>query len=206
VAAVAHTADDQAETVLLALLRGGGLEALAGMRPVSRPIVRPLLEVTREETVRFCRTLRLRPKDDPMNRDPAYLRAALRTAVIPMIEQRLGRGIRHTVIRTAGLLAEDAELLDGLASEAAETVVELAEDGRLLRAEALRGLPKPLAARVVRGELLAMGSLAEGSAIEAVLGLADGRPGRKADLPGGLFARREREYVRLSRPSPGSKP
>src|SRR5207245_117422 len=55
VAAVGHTADDQAETLLLAALRGGGLEALAGMRPVSRPIVRPLLEVPRKETVAFCR-------------------------------------------------------------------------------------------------------------------------------------------------------
>jgi tRNA(Ile)-lysidine synthase len=206
VAAVAHTADDQAETVLLALLKGAGLEALSGMRAVGRPIVRPLLDVTREETTAFCRALRLRPRDDPMNRDPRYLRVALRVGVLPLIEQRLGRGVKQSLVRTAALLAEDAELLEALAEEAADPVVERTEDGPLLRAAPLQGLPKPIAARIVRREMLALGFLPEGAAIEAVLDLAGGRPGRRADLSGGLSARREREYVRLSRPSPGLKP
>lgn len=206
VAAVAHTADDQAETVLMALLRGGGLEALAGMRPVTRPVVRPLLDVTREETTAFCRALRLRPRRDPMNQDPAYMRAAVRARVIPLLEQRLGRGVRQTLIRTGMLLAEDADLLETLAHEAAGRVVEPVAGGRLLRVDALRGLPRPLAARVVRRELLGLGVLPETQSIDAVLDLAEGRPGRRADLRGGLSARREREYVRLSRPSPGSKP
>jgi tRNA(Ile)-lysidine synthase len=205
VAAVAHTADDQAETVLLALLRGGGLDALSGMSPVSRPIVRPLLEVSREETVAFCRSLRLRPREDPMNRDPAYLRVGVRRNVIPLLEERLGRGVRQTLARTAALLAEDAELLDAMAKEAAAGVVEPTDDGRLLRVAPLRGLPRPLAARVVRRELLAFGLLPESAAIDAVLDLVAGRPGRRADLPEGLSARREREYVRLSRPSLGSR-
>ena len=205
VAAVAHTADDQAETVLLALFRGGGLEALSGMRAVGRPLVRPLLDVTREETTAFCRALRLRPRDDPMNRDPRFLRVALRTGVIPLVEQRLGRGVRQSLVRTAALLTEDAIFLDRLAEEAANLVVERSDDGRLLRVGPLRELPKPLAARIVRREMLALGFLPEGATIEAVLDLAAGRPGRRTDLPGGLSARREREYVRLSRPSPGSR-
>ena len=101
VAATGHTADDQAETVLLALLRGGGLEALTGMSPEARPIVRPLLETTREETEAFCRALRLRPRRDPMNKDPSYMRVAIRTRVIPHVERALGRGVRSTVIRSA---------------------------------------------------------------------------------------------------------
>jgi tRNA(Ile)-lysidine synthase len=206
VAAVAHTADDQAETVLMALLRGSGLDALAGMRPVTRPIVRPLLETTREETIAFCRALRLRPRKDPMNQDPAFMRAAVRTRVIPLLERRLGRGVRNTLIRTAALLAEDAELLEDLAVESAGHVVEPSEGGRLLKAGPLRALPRPLAARVVRHELLGLGLLPDSAAIDAVLDLADGRPGRRTSLRGGLSARREREYVRLSRPSPGSKP
>ena len=204
-AAVAHTADDQAETVLLALLKGGGLEALSGMRWVTRPIVRPLLEVTRDETVTFCRALRLRLRDDPMNRDPAYLRVALRTRVVPLLEERLGRGIRHTLARTAALLAEDAEMLDAMATEASADLVEPSEHGRLLRVGALRALPRPLAARVIRREISSLGVLPDSAGIESVLGLADGRPGRRANLPGGLSARREREYVRLSRPFPRAR-
>jgi tRNA(Ile)-lysidine synthase len=206
VGAVAHTADDQAETVLLALVRGAGLDALTGMQPVSRPIVRPLLDVTRDETVAFCRALGLRPRDDPMNRDPAYLRVALRREVIPQLEKAVGRNVRHTLVRTAALLADDAEFLDALAKDAAGEVVEPADEGRLFRAAPLRALPSPLADRIVRQEILALGLLPEGAAIDAVLDLAHGRPGRRANLPGGLSARRDREYVRLSRPSPGSKP
>src|SRR5207247_6718452 len=89
VAAVGHTADDQAETVLLALLRGGGLEAIGGMKPVTGAVVRPLLETTRQETEAFCRSLRLRPRRDPMNQDPAFMRVAVRTRAIPYLERAL---------------------------------------------------------------------------------------------------------------------
>jgi len=76
--ALAHTLDDQAETVLLASLTGRGLEALSGMRPVAGPFVRPLLEVSRDEVEAFCRSLHLRPRRDPTNEDPRFLRNALR--------------------------------------------------------------------------------------------------------------------------------
>src|SRR5207249_4354790 len=84
------------ETVLIALLRGGGLEALAGMRPVTpgTGIVRPLLEVTRAEIEAFCRSLRLRPLRDPMNEDRSLLRAAVRHDVLPALEASTGRGVR----------------------------------------------------------------------------------------------------------------
>src|SRR5439155_10648600 len=123
-AAVGHTADDQAETVMIALLRGGGLEAIAGMSPVGRPIVRPLLETTREETVAFCRALRLRPRRDPMNEDPSFMRVALRLRVIPGLERHLGRNVRETLARTADLLRLDAEFLDQLSTVAFPAVAD----------------------------------------------------------------------------------
>jgi tRNA(Ile)-lysidine synthase len=209
VAAVGHTADDQAETVLLALLRGGGAEALSGMAPVSRgkegvALVRPLLEVTREETEAFCRALRLRPRRDPTNLDPALMRGALRTRVVPLLEGALGRSVRPALVRTASLLREDAEFLEALAAEAAHRVVSEEGGDRLLDAATLRSLPRPVASRVVRRVLLALGLVPEAAHVEAVLDLAAGRPGRGADLPAGLLVRRAGGYVRLSRPSPGS--
>jgi tRNA(Ile)-lysidine synthase len=205
-AALGHTADDQAETVLLALVRGGGLEALAAMRPVTRPLVRPLLEVTRDETQAFCRALRLRPRRDPMNEDRSLLRPALRHGVLPALGEAVGRDVRPTLVRTASLLAEDADLLSALALEAARDVV--ADDGVdvVLRATALRDLPRPLASRVVRDALYGLGVLPEAAHVDAVLGLALSRPGSRANLPRGLLARRDREYVWLFRdgPSPGS--
>jgi tRNA(Ile)-lysidine synthase len=201
-AALGHTADDQAETVLLALLRGGGLEAMSGMRPVSRPFVRPLLGVSREETEAFCRSLRLRPRRDPMNEDLSFLRVAIRKRVIPALEEGVGRGVRSTLARTASLLAQDAAFLDAMTAAAAASIVASDGQDRLLRAEPLSDLPVPLSSRIVRGEILALGRLPEGSHVDAVLGLAGAEPGKGVRLPGGLRARRERGYVRLSAPSP----
>jgi tRNA(Ile)-lysidine synthase len=206
VAAVAHTADDQAETVLLALLRGGGLEALTGMQPVARPIIRPLLDVTREETVAFCRALGLRPRRDPMNEDPRFMRVSIRTRVIPEIERGLGRGVRGTLVRTAALLRQDAEFLEGLAVEAVAGVVEAHPSGAmLLRADRLAALPPAVSSRVVRRLLLGLGVAAEAAHVQAILDLAAGRGGRTASLPGGLRGRRAGEYVRFSRSSPGPR-
>jgi tRNA(Ile)-lysidine synthase len=198
VAAVGHTADDQAETVLLALIRGGGIDALAGMRPLGDGVARPLLEVTREETVAFCRSLGLRPRRDPMNDDPSYLRVAIRLRGLPSLEEAVGRPVRATVIRSATLLREDADLLAAMAAEAEHAVLRTSRDGVAIRVTGLLELPLPIAARVVRSALRASGMLPEVAHVEAVMALAAGRPGRRMDLPGGLVARRQREYVSLS--------
>jgi tRNA(Ile)-lysidine synthase len=202
VAALGHTADDQAETVLLGLLRGGGLEALAAMTPVNRPFVRPLLEVTREETVAFCRALGLRPREDPMNRDPAYMRVAVRRRIIPQLERALGRNVRATLARTASLLGRDAELLNQLAQEAERDAVVRNGSHTLISVAALRELPRPLSSRIARRALRALGALPEAGHVDSVVDLAAARPGRAVSLPAGLLARRERGYVRLSRSSP----
>jgi tRNA(Ile)-lysidine synthase len=205
VATVGHTADDQAETVLLALLRGGGLEAMAAMAPVSPPIVRPLLEITRAETAAFCRALGLRPRRDPMNEDQSFLRPLVRHRVLPALERAMdGRGVRNPILRTAELLRGDAELLRSLALEAEASVVERPDGALLLHAERLSGLAEPLASRVVRSALLEVGLPPTAAHVSAVLDLARGRAGRRRSLGGGLLARRDRGYVRLSRPSPVS--
>ena len=215
VAALGHTADDQAETVLLGLFRGGGLESLAGMPalgsipPLGFPAARPLLEASRAETVAFCRALRLRPRQDPMNRDPRFLRNRIRHEVLPFLEKRLDRNVRATLARTADVIRADAEYLEGWADGLARGIVRVDESEIRIAAEALDELPAPLAARVVRGALrLAAAAGGEWDAdvstshIGAVVDLAHGRPGRSVDLPGPLKARRDREYVRLSRASP----
>jgi tRNA(Ile)-lysidine synthase len=214
--ALGHTEDDQAETVLLGLARGGGLDAVAGMAPLGSipplgfPAVRPLLDVTRSEVSAFNRSLRLRPRQDPSNRDPRFLRNKVRLDVLPFLERRLGRGLRVTLARTADHVREDAEFLESVASEAATRVVEVGEDEVRLDAAALDALPGPIAARVVRQALRLASATASrwepdaaAAHIDGVLDLAAGRPGRRLDLPGDLEAARAREYVRVSRPSPG---
>ncbi|MEU5937598.1 tRNA lysidine(34) synthetase TilS [Micromonospora sp. NPDC047548] len=119
---VGHTRDDQAETVLLALARGAGPRGLAGM-PECRelagvPLLRPLLDVTRDETRKACVALGLTPWEDPHNADPSYARARVRTDVLPVLLRALGPGVLDNLARTARLVAADTVALDDLATAA----------------------------------------------------------------------------------------
>ena len=210
-AAVGHTLDDQAETVLLGLVRGGGVEAVAGMPavgtapPLGFPIVRPLLEVTRDEVLGFCRALRLRPREDPSNLDRRFLRNRLRHEVLPVLEASLDRNVKATVARIAENVRADVGYLDAVASRVARAVTTVGEGEVLLDAARLSALPEPIGLRVVRDAVRVAAAAAtpqEADAasthLRAVVDLARGRSGRRVDLPGGLLAARTREYVRVS--------
>jgi tRNA(Ile)-lysidine synthase len=214
VGAEGHTLDDQAETVLLNLIRGSGLEGISGISPSSGEtpwrVVQPLIEVERRHVEAFCRALHLRPRRDPMNDDRRFLRAAIRNEVIPSLEDLTGRGVIASIARTAELLRRDRDELSRAAVDAFRDVADgdRGEDVRF-DVEGLRALSDPVASRVIRlgaYNLLSSDWAAPWTkdAIEAVLDLAKGRPGRERDLPHGLKAIREKEYVRVSRPSPPS--
>lgn len=117
-----HTRDDQAETVLLALARGAGPRGLAGMPPVRRldgvSLIRPLLDLSRQQTRDACAALGLRPWEDPHNVDPAYARSRVRHEVLPVLVRALGPGVVSNLARTAKLIAADTEALDALARSA----------------------------------------------------------------------------------------
>jgi tRNA(Ile)-lysidine synthase len=205
-----HTLDDQAETVLLNLVRGTGLEGIAGIDPGRRgaTIVQPLLDVERADAEAFCRALRLRPRRDPMNEERRFLRAAIRHDVLAVLERATGRSVSGSIARTAGLVRADLDELRAATHAAYGDVVD-GEPGRYVRIDVarLRGLPGPVASRVIRlaaYDLMSTEWAAPWSkeAIEAVLDLAKGRPGRRRDLPEGLKAVREKGYVRVSRASP----
>jgi tRNA(Ile)-lysidine synthase len=199
-AAIAHTRDDQAETVLLAMIRGGGLDSAAGIRPAQGPFVRPLIDVTREEVLSFVRALHLRPRADPTNSDTRLLRNAVRLKVIPMLERSVDRDVRATLARTASLLREDAEELQRLAAEHVAELIEEIPDGVCVPAAGLVSLPRAIASRVSRAAIYRAGSLPSAESVDAVLDLASGRPGRKRDLVDGLTASRTKTDVVISTP------
>ncbi len=151
---LAHTLDDQAETVLLGLGRGSGARSIAGMRPLDPPWCRPLLGVRREVTQAACAELNLTPWQDPHNIDRRYTRARLRAEVLPLLEDVLGGGVAEALARTAAALREDTEMLDGLADCELE---KLSTAGGLDTAR-LAGLPDAVRRRVIRGWLLAGGA------------------------------------------------
>jgi tRNA(Ile)-lysidine synthase len=157
---LAHTLDDQAETVLLGLGRGSGARSIAGMRPYDPPWCRPLLGVRRSVTHAACRELGLTPWDDPHNGDRRFTRARLRADVLPLLEDVLGGGVAEALARTATALREDTELLDTIAAEALpEVAVASGSLGHGLATQALAALPGPVRRRVIRGWLLAGGAI-----------------------------------------------
>jgi tRNA(Ile)-lysidine synthase len=197
--ALGHTADDRAETVLLGLVRGWGLDGLTGIEPVAGRIVRPLLDVRRDETVAACRSLRLRPREDPTNTDTGYLRNAIRHEVLPSLADATGRDVVPAIVRSAELLRADAAMLDELARGLAPAVLERESEAVALRVDALADLAPPVASRVVRHALASVGIEWTAAAIDAILDLADGRVGRTRSLGGGWTARRARAQVVLER-------
>lgn len=151
---LAHTLDDQAETVLLGLGRGSGARSIAGMRPHDPPWYRPLLGIRREVTHAACDELNLTPWQDPHNTDRRYTRARLRAEVLPLLEDVLGGGVAQALARTAAALREDSDTLDTLADR---ELSELSTAGGLDTAR-LANLPEAVRRRVIRGWLLAGGA------------------------------------------------
>ncbi|HEX2283968.1 MAG TPA: tRNA lysidine(34) synthetase TilS [Mycobacterium sp.] len=151
---LAHTLDDQAETVLLGLGRGSGARSIAGMRPCDPPWYRPLLGVRRAVTQAACAELGLTPWQDPHNSDRRFTRTRLRTEVLPLLEEVLGGGVAEALARTATALREDTDTLDALADRA---LAEVSTGGALDTAR-LAALPEAVRRRVIRGWLLAGGA------------------------------------------------
>jgi tRNA(Ile)-lysidine synthase len=140
--AVAHTASDQAETILYRLAASPGRRALLGMEERSGPIVRPLLGATREETGAWCRARGLQWRDDPTNESDEYARGRVRARLLPALEAVDPRAAAN-IVRTAELLRDEAAVLD--------VVVDAALAGRdRIAREHLAGLPTALARLVVR--------------------------------------------------------
>ena len=151
---LAHTLDDQAETVLLGLGRGSGARSIAGMRPHDPPWCRPLLGVRRAVTHAACAELGLTAWQDPHNADRRFTRARLRQEVLPLLEDVLGGGVAEALARTAVALREDTELIDTLAAQALPEVTA----GAGLQTRALGALPDVIRRRVIRGWLLTGGA------------------------------------------------
>lgn len=125
-----HTLDDQAEQVLLGLARGSGTRSLAGMRQARGILLRPFLGLRRSDTEEICDVEGLDPWLDPSNSDPAFARSRTRVEVLPHLEEKLGPGVAESLARTAAILAQDSDYLDGVATATFATLAE--RDGGML--------------------------------------------------------------------------
>lgn len=191
--ATGHTRDDQAETVLMRLVRGSGLRGLAGIPPVRMldglRVIRPLLEVRRVELEAYLAAGGVTWREDPTNRDPAILRNRIRMVVLPAIEG-YNPDIGDTLARLAGFLRDEADALDQLAAPQIAGVLAGGPDVvRISRAAFVR-LPAALqrralreAVRQVRGNLNSVGLV---HVEEARRSIIEGQSGAVAQFPGGV--------------------
>jgi tRNA(Ile)-lysidine synthase len=191
--AVAHTRDDQAETLLLRLLRGAGATGLSGMRPRVGRLLRPLLRVSRDEVVAHLRERGLAWRDDPTNADPRHLRNRVRHELLPYLEARFNPALRAGLARTAGLLADEAAFLEKEAERLLDRAARAEAGGLVLDARALAEAPPAVARVAVRQALRETGGLGRVRAVhvERILALARaGSPSpRRLPLPGGREVR-----------------
>ncbi|MFJ6651551.1 tRNA lysidine(34) synthetase TilS [Microbacterium sp. NPDC091313] len=206
---VAHTLDDQAETVLLGLARGSGAASLQGMAEAADldgvPLLRPLLAVRRDTTRAACVADGLAFWDDPHNADPRFTRVRVRERVLPVLEAELGPGVAEALARTAEQLREDAEAFAEMIDETIEDIVEHAEAGISVSVPALAANPAALRHRIIRHVVAAEfgQSLTRRQTLETARLVTDWSGQGPLDLPG---CRVHRQGARLVFTAAGSAP
>jgi tRNA(Ile)-lysidine synthase len=209
--ALGHHRDDQAETVLLHLLRGSGLRGLRGMLPRSDgQLIRPLLGVGREEIEAYVKAHQLSFVEDPSNRDIRYRRNRIRWRLLPLLKREYNPSVARGLARMAALVAEDEAYLDELARESLKGLGGIEGDQIRLRLSALQALAPAIRRRILERAIRSVtpGAYLTAAHLEAVDRLtAPGGPGA-ASLPRNTRAWRSHGflYVGTRRPHWRSPP
>ncbi|MFO7869878.1 MAG: tRNA lysidine(34) synthetase TilS [Kiritimatiellia bacterium] len=204
-AAVAHTADDQAETVLLRLARGAGATGLSGMARDTRisgvRIVRPMLEITREEVISFLQKEGRKWREDESNRNTYFLRNRVRHRVLPLLASELNPSITEALRKSAEILSEEDDFMN---KTAAKVMTEMEGRGEIdrgeIQVETFSGLHRAVARRVIRLWLTrngVPGEAADFETTERIIRLgANSKGTRRINLAGGFSV--VRRYGKLA--------
>lgn len=205
--ATGHTLDDQAETVLLRLLRGSGPRGLAGIPPV-RPhdgllVIRPLIETSRAEIMNYLARHRLEGREDSTNRDVRILRNRVRLVLLPILEG-YNPDVRRALARLAEVVRDEADALDALSAAEVDAVLHGTAASVRIPPEAFAGLPVALQRRVLREAVRrVLGNDPQIAFVhieEARLGVLTGRPGGVYEAPGGVRIVRRTEAIEVTGP------
>ena len=201
--ATAHTRDDLAETVLLRLMRGAGPSGLAGIRRRAGDVIRPLLDVRRDELRAFLGQRDLPHRDDPSNEDLTVPRNRIRHRVLPVLERECSPGVVDALVRAAAIAGADADWIDAEAKEAEPRVVRTISGEVEIDAARIAAEPPALARRLVRLALERAGGRRVGfNHVAQVLQMvrADGSGPSRVDLPG-VRVERHDGWLRCARPA-----
>lgn len=191
--ALAHTASDQAETLLMRLMRGSGLDGLSAIPPIRDKIIRPLIEVFRGEIQDYCRENSLQPCFDSSNMETSFLRNRVRLNLIPYLSQEYGDQIERILFQTTNLLRQDSEYLKKETERVFRSVLEeKRSEGLVLNEEKLSCLHPALQRRVLRKAIEKIKGDLKGIAFDHIVSIVElyetKEPGQ-LDLPHGLTIR-----------------
>jgi tRNA(Ile)-lysidine synthase len=210
--ALGHTADDQAETVLMRVLQGAGPRGLAGI-PVRRGrIVRPLLEVSRAAVLAHLAAHGIESVEDATNRDTKFLRNKVRHELLPLLSAQSGLRVPEALRRVSRAAREAVEALDALVRPRLAGHLTATPAGWRLALAALDGLPAGVAKAAVRLALVEvaapdrLGSGLRATHLDALAGLLTAAVGTRVRLPGGVVVERGRDAIWLLRPDAPSRP
>jgi len=189
--ALGHHGDDQAETILMRFLRGAGADGLTGIPPVRERIIRPLLEVSRQEIENYCQEQELAFRTDYSNLKTIYLRNKIRLELLPLLEKEYNSNIRQTLVRLGDILRADSYYLQEKALEALEEALIRFEEGRMILSwEKISAHSKALQRRIYRESIRKVRGNLDNISFEHLEDLLDfflrEERGQKT-LPGGLL-------------------
>lgn len=189
--AVAQNMDDQAETVLMRLIRGAGIEGLSAMDYVrDGKIIRPLLDISRQEIEHYCAENHLYPRIDQTNLESVYTRNRIRLELIPYIEKHFNPNIKTTLCRTANLMREDGALINMVVNTAYGKIIKETISGIEIDIPLFKESHYAVQKRILREGIRKLcGNIRniENKHIENLIAfIQDGQVGKKIDLPKGL--------------------
>jgi len=205
--ALGHTQNDQAETILLHIIRGSGTRGLRGLQPVSQrkvankrlTLLRPLLHITRSETESYCSRNRLEPHIDPTNMDTSLLRNRVRLQLLPDLK-KYNPGIIEALLRNAAVGAADVEFIDKNAAAIYKRIVRRQANGLQISREGILKLHPSLQRAILRKAIENVtGTLKdiEAGHIEDMLDLLVKPTGKRIQLPYGLTLRSDYDVIYL---------
>ncbi len=194
--AIGHTRNDQAETILLHMIRGTGTTGLRGLYPIHEArfagqnltIIRPLLEITRQETENYCAQIQLHPCLDSSNLSLSLLRNRVRNELLPLL-QSYNPGIIDSLLRTARIARDDLDFLEQEADRVWSTTVEKQDEIFIFDKKYFKKMYPAIQRHLLRRaieELLGTLKDIETRHIEEILEMLKKAAGRKIDLPRGL--------------------
>ena len=209
--ALGHNADDQAETVLMHLLRGTGIDGLRGMDSLTQwrsadgqqavMLFRPLLAVTKEQLRGYCEERSIDYREDPANRDMRFTRNRVRHRLLPSLREYNPR-ISEALVRLGQAASQDVDFLEAEVERVWERLACVDGEEVTFQRGALASLPAALQARLLRRAyetLVGSGRRLRASHVDAMMGLVQGSSGREAALPFGLRAVSSQEAITLRR-------